>query len=172
MILLSNEKTKQWTYRSSILWRWATTVSCHRAPRCHFQRNSRRVLDIGGNIGYCALLLGSIVGSKGKVYSIEPSSENFELLNENISLNKMEAIIETFHFSVFLSSHSSNLSRQIARVLVISNTLKTISNSRREIGLDKELSMASTTGIAELKAYQISARQFSGRRINSQYSSE
>ena len=59
-----------------------------------------RVLDIGGNIGYYALLLGSIVGSKGKVYSIEPSSENFELLNENISLNKMEATIETFHAGI------------------------------------------------------------------------
>tara|TARA_Y100000588_G_scaffold390827_1_gene497422 strand:- start:3483 stop:4505 length:1023 start_codon:yes stop_codon:yes gene_type:complete len=59
-----------------------------------------RVLDIGGNIGYYALLLGSIVGSEGKVYSFEPSSENFDLLNENIQLNRMEATIETFHAGI------------------------------------------------------------------------
>jgi len=59
-----------------------------------------RVLDIGGNIGYYALLLGSIVGREGKVYSFEPSSENFKLLNENIQLNKMEATVETFHAGI------------------------------------------------------------------------
>jgi len=59
-----------------------------------------RVLDIGGNIGYYALLLGSIVGPEGKVYSFEPSSENFKLLNENIHLNKMETTIETFHAGI------------------------------------------------------------------------
>jgi len=63
-------------------------------------RPGMRVLDIGGNIGYYALLLGSIVGPEGKVYSIEPSSENFKLLKTNIKLNKKEDIIEAFHAGV------------------------------------------------------------------------
>ena len=58
------------------------------------------VLDIGANIGYYTLLLESLVGVEGKVYAIEPSSENINLLTENIKLNNKEDIIEVFHAAV------------------------------------------------------------------------
>jgi len=50
-------------------------------------------VDIGSNIGYYALLESKIVGSEGKVISIEPSPTNFKLLEENISLQKLHNII-------------------------------------------------------------------------------
>jgi len=45
------------------------------------------VVDIGGNIGYYALLEAKIVGEKGRVYAIEPVQENIDLLKKNIELN-------------------------------------------------------------------------------------
>lgn len=47
------------------------------------------VLDIGSNIGYYAILESKLVGPSGKVFSIEPSPKNFELLEENLKLQKM-----------------------------------------------------------------------------------
>jgi len=45
------------------------------------------VVDIGANIGYYALLEARIVGDKGRVYAIEPVTENIGLLRKNIELN-------------------------------------------------------------------------------------
>ena len=39
-------------------------------------------LDIGSNIGYYAILESKLVGETGKIFAIEPSSINFEYLNE------------------------------------------------------------------------------------------
>ena len=50
------------------------------------------VVDIGANIGYYALLEAKIVGDNGKVYAIEPVSENIEVLRKNIVLNKFTNI--------------------------------------------------------------------------------
>lgn len=46
------------------------------------------ILDIGSNIGYYALLEAKLVGDKGLVYAIEPVSASFEVLKENVMLNK------------------------------------------------------------------------------------
>lgn len=45
------------------------------------------VLDIGGNVGYHALLAGKCVGSKGKVITFEPSTRIYSELLANINLN-------------------------------------------------------------------------------------
>jgi len=45
------------------------------------------VLDIGANVGYMSLVLAKCVGKSGKVFSFEPDSKNFALLNRNIALN-------------------------------------------------------------------------------------
>lgn len=63
-------------------------------------RSGMRVVDIGGNIGYFALIEARIVGEEGKVYAIEPAPINFEFLNKNIRLNKLEDIIETFQVAI------------------------------------------------------------------------
>jgi FkbM family methyltransferase len=46
-----------------------------------------RVLDIGANVGYTALVLASAVGDQGLVIALEPEPLNFELLCNNILRN-------------------------------------------------------------------------------------
>jgi len=50
-------------------------------------KEGMRVLDIGANIGYYALLEAGIVGKTGAVYAYEPHPDNVELLRKNIELN-------------------------------------------------------------------------------------
>lgn len=45
------------------------------------------VIDIGGNIGYHALLAAKLVGPTGRVLTFEPSQRIFEQLESNIRLN-------------------------------------------------------------------------------------
>jgi ubiquinone/menaquinone biosynthesis C-methylase UbiE len=42
------------------------------------------ILDLGANIGYCALMEAKMVGPTGKIYAVEPSPINFNRLKENI----------------------------------------------------------------------------------------
>lgn len=58
------------------------------------------VLDIGANIGCYALLEARLVKESGRVYAVEPSPENFHLLNRNVRLNNLENIIQTFQFGI------------------------------------------------------------------------
>jgi len=50
------------------------------------------VLDIGANTGYFSVLMADLVGPSGHVYSFEPFSVNFLLLQENILLNKFQQV--------------------------------------------------------------------------------
>ncbi|MBI2857825.1 MAG: FkbM family methyltransferase [Chloroflexi bacterium] len=55
-------------------------------------REGQAVVDVGGNIGYYALLESRQVGPRGKVYAIEPVPANRELLRRNIELNGLSNI--------------------------------------------------------------------------------
>jgi FkbM family methyltransferase len=44
-------------------------------------------VDVGANIGYISLIIGSIVGRGGKVHSFEPSDWTYERLRSNVALN-------------------------------------------------------------------------------------
>lgn len=48
-------------------------------------------MDIGANIGVISLALGYLCNN-GKVYSFEPSVNNFEYLNKNVDINKLNNI--------------------------------------------------------------------------------
>jgi FkbM family methyltransferase len=52
------------------------------------------VMDLGANLGYVTLFFAGVVGDKGKVYAVEPDPLNTELLRANISLNKLQDIVE------------------------------------------------------------------------------
>ena len=47
-------------------------------------REGMTVWDIGANIGYYVLMEAKYVGSTGKVYAVEPSPSNYELLKKNL----------------------------------------------------------------------------------------
>jgi len=46
-------------------------------------------LDVGGHIGYYTLLLARLVGPDGRVFSFEPSPDNFEFLEKNVRINAL-----------------------------------------------------------------------------------
>ena len=50
------------------------------------------VIDVGANIGYFTLLAASIVGTTGRVISIEASPQIFGLLAENIEMNRLSNV--------------------------------------------------------------------------------
>lgn len=50
------------------------------------------IIDAGANIGDVSLHASKMVGSKGRVYSFEPDSDNFNRLQKNISLNTFSNI--------------------------------------------------------------------------------
>lgn len=59
------------------------------------------VCDVGAHVGYHTMILSRLVGSFGKVYSLEPDPENFKLLDKNIIMNKLKNV---FHKRIAVSS--------------------------------------------------------------------
>jgi len=56
-------------------------------------RNGGVFVDIGAHIGKYALHAAKIVGNEGKVVAIEPHPLNYQTLQRNIELNKLENVI-------------------------------------------------------------------------------
>lgn len=67
------------------------------------------VYNIGANVGYYTLLASECVGNRGKVYAFEPAPENFELLERNVSENKLTNA-EIFQIAVGSKPGSATLS--------------------------------------------------------------
>ena len=73
--------------------------------------------DLGANIGYITLILADLVGKNGRVYAVEPSPRNFEILTKNIELNNCTDRISAHQLAIsdkdgttsFFLSSSSNL---------------------------------------------------------------
>lgn len=59
-----------------------------------------KVVDIGANIGYYALMESRIVGDQGKVYAIEPEPRNYQLLKNNVELNNYSNRVELFNIAI------------------------------------------------------------------------
>jgi len=65
---------------------------CSYIPKGFDIQNNDVVLDIGAHIGVFSIL-ASMYAKNGKVYSFEPTPESFDLLKQNIKLNKAENIV-------------------------------------------------------------------------------
>ena len=50
------------------------------------------VVDVGAHVGKYTLKAGNLIGSKGKIISLEPNPETYKILVKNIKLNKINAI--------------------------------------------------------------------------------
>lgn len=51
------------------------------------------VLDAGANIGLFTLLAGKMMNNMGKIISVEPDDNNYDMLLENIKLNRLTNVI-------------------------------------------------------------------------------
>jgi FkbM family methyltransferase len=51
------------------------------------------VVDVGAHYGRYTLIAAKRIGPKGKVIAIEADPKNFDMLNKNIKLNKLEHVI-------------------------------------------------------------------------------
>ena len=58
------------------------------------------VVDIGAHVGRYTIIASKRVGPNGKVIAIEADPGNFEMLNRNIQLNRLENII-TLNYAAF-----------------------------------------------------------------------
>jgi FkbM family methyltransferase len=83
---------------------------------------SMKILEVGANIGYYALLETKLAGPDGHLYAMEPSPFNFDLLTRNLKLNGLKNynLYNTAAGSVagkakFLLSGRSNLSTFVER---------------------------------------------------------
>ncbi|MBI5740388.1 MAG: FkbM family methyltransferase [Nitrospirae bacterium] len=74
------------------------------------------ILDIGANIGYYPIMEAKLTGESGYVYALEPAPENYKSLVENIRLNGLSHVFETYNMGVsnrkgverfYLSDHSN-----------------------------------------------------------------
>lgn len=60
------------------------------------------ILDVGANIGSFSLYAYNILTNKNpKIYSIEPSVENFNILQKNIKINNSENNIKAFNVALY-----------------------------------------------------------------------
>ncbi|EAZ96257.1 hypothetical protein FBBAL38_02520 [Flavobacteria bacterium BAL38] len=56
----------------------------------YFGTNPQNIIDAGGNVGYTSVYFKSVF-SNANLAIIEPSDANFEMIQENFTLNKIEA---------------------------------------------------------------------------------
>lgn len=68
-----------------------------------YLRKNDIMIDVGANIGIMTLGASLIVGSEGKIYSIEPHPKTFNFLKGNIALNRFTNI-EIFNVALGISS--------------------------------------------------------------------
>lgn len=67
------------------------------------------VLDIGANIGYFSILLGSLVGPSGRVYAFEPLTSNLDLLRRSVEENHQSDRIVVTEAAVGLTAGTADL---------------------------------------------------------------
>jgi FkbM family methyltransferase len=79
--------------------------------------------DLGANIGYVTIHLAEYVGEKGKVYAIEPSPRNFEILTKTILVNKLEKIVKVEPYAI--SSRSGQRELNISDESNLNSFVKT-----------------------------------------------
>ena len=61
---------------------------------------STAAIDVGAYIGTHSLLMGRLVGSRGKVYAFEPQRKVYRQLVHNIALNDLEGVVVPLRYAV------------------------------------------------------------------------
>lgn len=73
------------------------------------------VVDIGGHIGYYAVMFGAAVGTTGRVLAIEPDPDNAAVLKMNVALNKLESVVTVVEAAAGAESSRADLFRAESR---------------------------------------------------------
>jgi FkbM family methyltransferase len=63
--------------------------------RVLFEKTVRRgsvVFDLGGNVGYYALMASALAGPEGRVFTFEPLPRNLRYLKEHLRINRVENV--------------------------------------------------------------------------------
>ena len=58
------------------------------------------ILEIGANVGYYTILMGKLVGKRGKIYTYEPYPPSVDILIRNVKLNGLADIVEVHNSAV------------------------------------------------------------------------
>ena len=138
--------------------RWATffqIIGEVYASKVYSRRYSPRpgdvILDLGAHVGTFAVYAAKQVGPKGRVIAFEPSSSNFQLLQQNACLNRLENLdllnrgawdreadldlalspMSSSH-SLYVGSSPAPRNGQIERIHV-----STVDQSLAELGIDR-----------------------------------
>lgn len=100
-ILQGKLKGKKWIKGSGVNGYWLGSYEPAQVKLFESEIKKGNVFfDIGANVGFYSLLAAEIVGSGGKIFSFEPSLENFNFLKKHIMINGYENI---FPFQVAVS---------------------------------------------------------------------
>jgi FkbM family methyltransferase len=93
--------------------------------------------DLGAHIGFYSLMASKIVGSDGRVYSLEPDPDNFQICRETVTRNSLTNV-EVDQFAVWERDELVRFHRQVGNRM--SGGLEVPSRSR--IGwVEEELSV-------------------------------
>src|SRR4030095_6925791 len=67
-------------------------------------RPGMRCIDAGASTGYYTCLMGTLVGSAGKVHAFEPMPESFRMLNKNVEENNLGQVVDAYQLACSNSS--------------------------------------------------------------------
>lgn len=104
-----------------------------------------KVLDIGANIGYYALIEAQAIGKTGKIYAIEPALENIKMLQKNIELNNLKTKIDLHHLAV--SNKVGKAKLYISSKSNLNTLIKPSKNTNKLLLLDKGVADINTVTV-------------------------
>lgn len=83
------------SFRLFILSDWhITTPSFEKAAKTYFQpKLGETVVDVGAHIGLYTLMASKMLGTEGRVISVEPDASNLVMLRKNIALNNLNNVL-------------------------------------------------------------------------------
>ncbi len=99
-VKISNKLIKFYTPNSFVLWRAQTILTKEPSTAAWIagMKSGEVLLDIGANVGGYSLL--AAITRNVKVYSIEPESQNFNILCTNIKLNELSGVVNPYPIGI------------------------------------------------------------------------
>lgn len=91
-------------------------------------KSGMTVMDIGANIGFHTLLFADLVGPSGRVFSLEPQSDNFRHLQGSIAINRLDWV-RAYRLALFDTTGTKKL-----YLSAVEDAAHTLTNAFRDTG--------------------------------------